>query len=139
MGIDLDNITFGDSKLCRHNRMPRVCLSCEIDQLRENVKRLEGRATKAESDLAAMKQEREDALDGQKELQALIDQSFDREVALRKAAELMLVESLPVFKIYDEDYEEHEMPMHYPTPDAMSIAMTKLSEALQQTKPTEEG
>lgn len=33
----------------------------------------------------------------------------------------------PIFEIYDNNHEAHEMPLHYPSPDGCAITLNKLN------------
>ena len=49
---------------------------------------------------------------------------------LRKAAEEAATQLEGLLNVYE--YEEHEMPSHYPNPDSCDIALDSLREALEQ-------
>ena len=53
---------------------------------------------------------------------------------IKETLKTLIKEAEPVFNIYNEDYEEHEMPLNYPSPDGIFIALNDCKNALKEVK-----
>ncbi|MDX8383425.1 MAG: hypothetical protein R8M45_05045 [Ghiorsea sp.] len=51
---------------------------------------------------------------------------------LKEAIDEFISAAIPLAVIYDEHYEEHEMPCDYPSPDSFHIALKSLRRALSK-------
>lgn len=51
---------------------------------------------------------------------------------LRDALESLIMSAEPVFNIYDQDYEQHEMQAGSPSPDGLFIALSAARKALNE-------